>query len=86
MRVFQLKPDYSRYQGLEPVNEEAYSKAYELIWGHDFDAIAAQWTAVRVRIPEQDRDARPTDYTTILADSSMRVFSRRAVEVLGDLG
>jgi len=85
MRVFELEPDYSRYQGLEPVREGEDDEAYGLLWNNDFTPIATIWKPFWVKVPSSDRDAMPTDFTTVLASSSMRVFSRRAAEALDPL-
>jgi len=85
MRIFCLKPDYSKFQGLEPMDDNGEVEACKVLRENRLSPVASRWRHFQVRVPQEDRDARPADFTTVLVSSYLTVFSKRAVEVLADL-
>lgn len=85
MKVFKLIPDYDRHQDMEMVNANEYSIASQLISANDFAPVREQWLQYLIEVSPDSREAWPTDFTKIQCDSSLPVFSRRAVDALRDL-
>ena len=83
MKVYILRADSNRYQTLVPVRADTWQEELARFDGTPF---GTSWSPVDVQVSHEDeknKDLLPSDFPSLIP--YIPVFSRRAIEVLGDL-